>query len=100
MRGEDIVLGEAGGKARIREPPEPDVERVQHHHDARDAAIGLRLLRQKIAGERKVSLTRIALGEVALAVTSAETGEIVGQRQRLAVGARDERAPTRTPRLR
>ena len=93
LRGQNVVLGEGAvglvfGNRRSR-----DVERIQNHDDARDPAIGLRLLRQKIAGERKVSLARIALGEIAFAVMAGEPDEIVGEFQRFAVGACEQERP-------
>ena len=82
-----IVLGEGAvglvfGNRRRRQP-----KRVQDHDHAGDAAIGLRLLGQEIAGEREIRLMSIALAKVGLAVMGAESGQIVGQRQGVGVRA-------------
>jgi len=84
----DTRVGDAGPVRRIDQRPEQgqrrrrgQPKRVQDHDHAGDAAIGLRFLRQEIAGERKIGFTRIALAKVDLAVMGAESGQIVGQRQ-------------------
>ncbi len=87
---EDVVLGERAVGRVFGNRGRRDAERVEHHHDARDPAIGLGLLGQKVTGEREIGLPRVALGEVGLTVMGAETGQIVGQRERVAIRADDE----------
>ena len=76
-----VVLGEGAVRLVFGNRGRRDAERVQDHDDAGDAAIGLGLLGQEVAGEREISLMRIALAEVDLAVMRAESGQTVGQRQ-------------------
>ena len=95
---EHVVLGEGAVGRIFRNRRRRDAERVQDHDDAGDAAIGLGLLGQEVAGEREISLTRVAFGKIDLAVVSAETGQILRQRQRIGVRAgdrepQDERRP-------
>ena len=87
---EDIVLGERTVGRVFGDWGRWNAKRVEHHHDARDPAIGLGLLGQKVAGEREIGLPRVALSEVGLAVMGGETGEIVGQGERVGIRADDE----------
>ena len=84
-----VVLGKGAVRLVFGDRRRRDAKRVQDHDEAGDATIGLSLLRQEIAGEREISLMRIALGEIDFAVMGAESGQIVGQRQGVGVRACD-----------
>jgi hypothetical protein len=86
---EDVVLGEGAVGRVFRNLGGRQPKRIQDHHDAGDATIGLGLLGQEIVSEREIGLARIALGEIDLTVMGAESGEIGGQRQGVGVGGPD-----------
>ena len=83
---EQIVLGEHVIRLIFRRRRRRRARRIEHHDDAGNAAIGLRLLRDEIVGDRKIRRERAAFEKVLFTVGGIEIGQIARQRQRF--GAR------------
>ncbi len=80
-RVEHVVLGEGavgriGGRRRRW-----DLQRVESHHHAGDAAIALGCLRDEVDRERKIVFERLALKQKPLAVLRGEIRQPRGERQ-------------------
>jgi hypothetical protein len=80
---EHIVLRECVVGLIFRARRRRRVQSVEHHYDARNAAIGVGLLGHKIVGNREIGLARGALKEEFLALFGIERRQIVRPRQSL-----------------